>query len=79
MGSGCVSVGRAVASDTRGPRFESVIDKLYIEHLFIVNFIEKTKIKKKRPEMAHLKKISTKSCLVISQLPFGYLLKNSVT
>ena len=45
-------VGRAVASDTSGPRFESVIVKLYIEHLFIVNCIEKTKIKKKRPELA---------------------------
>ena len=32
--SGCGSVGRAVASDTRGPRFESVIDKIYIESLF---------------------------------------------
>ena len=34
--------------------------KLYIEHLFAVNCIEKTKIKKKRPGMAHLKKIIQK-------------------
>ena len=32
-----------------------VIEKNYIE-LFNVNCIEKTKIKKKRPRMAHLKK-----------------------
>ena len=46
MGSGCGSVGRAVASN---------IGKYYIKHLFTVNSIEKTKIKKKRPGMAHLK------------------------
>ena len=33
-----------------------VIEKNYIE-LFNVNCIEKTKIKKKRPRMAHLKKL----------------------
>ena len=33
-GSGCGSVGRAVASDTRGPWLNPVIVKTYIEHLF---------------------------------------------
>ena len=33
------------------------IGKIYIEHLFLVNCIEKIKIKKKRPGMAHLKKL----------------------
>ena len=33
-----------------------VIGKIYNEHLFTVNCIEKTKRKKKRPGMAHLKK-----------------------
>ena len=33
-----------------------VID-FYMEHLFTVNCIVKTKIKKKRPGMAHLKKL----------------------
>ena len=37
-----------------------VIGKIYIEHLFvnlfIINCIEKTKINKKRQEIAHLKK-----------------------
>ena len=31
-----------------------VIGKIYIEHLFPCNCIEKTKIQKKRPVMAHL-------------------------
>ena len=34
-----------------------VIGKTFIKHLFTVNCVEKTKIKKKRPGMAHLKKI----------------------
>ena len=55
-GSGCGSVGRAVASNSRGPWYKSRHwQKIYIEH-FIVNCIEKTKIKKKRPGRAHLKK-----------------------
>ena len=41
-GSGCGSVGRAVASNTRGPRFESSHrQKFYIEHLFTVNCVMK--------------------------------------
>ena len=56
MGSGCGSVGRAVASDTRDPSFESSHSETFIEQLFAVNCVEKTKIKKKRPEMVHLKK-----------------------
>ena len=55
----CGSVGRAVASDTRGPRFKFSHwqNFIYIEHLFTVNCdIEKTKIKKKRPGMVLFKK-----------------------
>ena len=52
-GSGCGSVGRAVAFDTRGPRFDSSHWQNFIEHLFIINCIEKTKINKKRLGMAH--------------------------
>ena len=33
-------------------RSNPVIGNFYIEHLFTINYIEKTKIKKKRPEMA---------------------------
>ena len=57
MGSGCGSVGRAVAFDIRGPRFDSSHRQNFIEHLFvnlfIINCIEKTKINKKGPGMAH--------------------------
>ena len=46
----CGSVGRAVASNTRGPRFESSHRQkfIYIEHLFPVNCVlKRQKIKKK--------------------------------
>ena len=52
-GSGCGSVGRAVAFDTRGPRFDSSHRQNFIEHLFNINCVEKMKINKKRPGMAH--------------------------
>ena len=48
LGSGCGSVGRAVPSDTKNPRFESCHQQTFIKHLFTVNCVEKTKIKKKR-------------------------------
>ena len=61
-GSGCGSVGRAVTSDTRG----SSHWQTYIEQLFTVNCIEKTKMKKKRPGMAHLKSIVVETTLIAS-------------
>ena len=59
MGSCCGSVGRAVASDTRGLWFESSHRGIYIQDFYlpIVSCVEKTKIKKKRPGMTHLKNI----------------------
>ena len=50
MGSGCASVGRMVASDTRGPRFESSLWQkfIYIEHLFTVNCVLKRRKKRKK-------------------------------
>ena len=56
--SGCGSVGRAVASDTRGPQFESSLRQtfIYILNICLLSTIEKTKIKKKRPGMAHFYK-----------------------
>ena len=71
MGSGCGSVGRAVAFDTRGPRFDSSHRQNFIEHLFIINCIEKTKIKKKRPGMAHFflkKRLFKDWSQIVSQL-----------
>ena len=56
MGSGCGSVGRAVAFNTRGPRFDSNHQQNFIEHMFIISCIEKTKINKKMPGMAHFNK-----------------------
>ena len=58
VGSGCGSVGRVVASDAKGPRFESSHRQTLISdiYLYTVNYIEKTKIKKKRPGMAHFLK-----------------------
>ena len=56
FGSGCGSVGRAVASNTRGMQFESSHWQkfIYIEHFVYCQLcIRKTKIKKKRPGMAH--------------------------
>ena len=50
-GNGCGSVGREVASDSRGPRFESS-HRQTLFYLYTVNCIEKTKIKEKRPGMA---------------------------
>ena len=47
LGSGSGSVGRAVASNARGLRLESSHRQTFIEHLFTVNCVEKTKIKKK--------------------------------
>ena len=58
-GSGGGSVGRAVAYDARGPRFESSHRQIILSdiYLFTVNCIEKTKIKKKRPGLARFKNI----------------------
>ena len=55
-GSGAV----AVASDTRGPWFESSHQQDFIMNINAVNFIEKTKIKKQRPGMAQFFNISSR-------------------
>ena len=54
QGRGCGKVGRAVPSDSRDPRFKSQHRQLYILNMYLLIAIqEKTKIKKKRPGMAH--------------------------
>ena len=57
LGSGGGSVGRAVASDIRGPRFESSHRQKFIYFYWTFVYyqlcIGKTKIKKKWPGMAH--------------------------
>ena len=42
----CDTVNRAVASDTRGPEFESSPQQFYKEKFYTVGDIEKTKIDK---------------------------------
>ena len=49
-GIGCGSVGRVVASDTRGPQFECRERQISIEHLFSVNYVEKMKENKGKEE-----------------------------
>ena len=49
-GSGCESVDRVVASYTKSPWFESSHQQKNILNMY---FLEKTKIKKKKPGMAH--------------------------
>ena len=70
MGSGCGSVGRVVAFNSRGPRFDSSHRQNFIQHLFIINCMEKTKINKKRLGMAHFFKKNR--CLRISCQCFQY-------
>ena len=53
-GSGGGSVGRAVASNSRDPQFESHHRQNFIYQLYNTNIVEETKVKKKRPGMAHL-------------------------
>ena len=52
-GSGCGSVGRAVASDTRDLRFESCHRQTFLWKICQLSTLLKTKIKKKRPGMPH--------------------------
>ena len=59
VGSGCGSVGRAVASDTRGLRIESSRQQLFFinfEQLYTVKCVlKRRKWRNKTPGMAHLK------------------------
>ena len=46
LGSGCGSIGRAAASDSRGPHFESSHRQKFVMNIF-------RNYKEKRPRMAH--------------------------
>ena len=50
LGSGCVSVGRAVAYDTRDPRFKTRHWRNYIYQLYIRKDKNKEKEKEKEKE-----------------------------
>ena len=74
-GSGCGSVGRAVASNTKGSRFESshrqkLIYLLNICLLSTVYWKDESKVKK-RPGMAHFKKNSY-TCRVVVVVQCSY-------
>ena len=56
LGSGCGSVGIAVASNTRGPRFESSHRQTFIFNICLLwTVLKSRKLRKNRPGMAHLK------------------------
>ena len=58
-GSGCRSVDRAVASDTRGPWFESSHQQILhwtFVYLFTINCVEKSKNKRKEAGIGQLLK-----------------------
>ena len=66
-GSGYGAVGRAVASNTRDPRFESSHRQYYILSTQLKNCIEKTKIEKKEAGNGpFFKKKTTLACLIPS-------------
>ena len=50
----CGSVGRSIASDTRGPRLESSHRHILFTYLLIQSSVLKSQNKEKRPEMAQL-------------------------
>ena len=60
LGSGCGSVGRAVAYDIRGPGFKSSHRQNLYSSLFTVNCIEKTKNKEKKAGNDPFLKMETK-------------------
>ena len=61
LGSGCGAVGRAVAYDTRGPRFESSHRQLLLNIYLLLTVCRKDENKEKRPGMAHLLKKTKKN------------------
>ena len=60
--SGALVVAQLVKTEVRGSN--PVIVEKYMEYLFTVFCIEKNKIKKKRPGMAHLKNYPVLQCLL---------------
>ena len=56
MGSGCCSVGRAVAADTRGPRFESSHRETFVESFCLMSIVLKRRNKRKRGPNGAFKK-----------------------
>ena len=57
MGSGCGAVGRAVASDTRGPGFESSHRQLLLNIYLLLTVCRKDENKEKEAGNGRFKKI----------------------
>ena len=57
-GSGCGSVGRAVASNSRGPRFKSRHRKKFIFNILLSNVLKRRNKEKEAGKVHCLKKIS---------------------
>ena len=53
-GSSCGAVGRAIASNTRGPGFESSHWQLLLNNYLLLTVCRKDENKENRPGMAHL-------------------------
>ena len=69
--NGCGAICRAVASDTRDPRFESS----HRQNLYLFNLSEKTEMKKMRPGMTHFfkKNYPGQTCATLPDLcPFDF-------
>ena len=69
-GSGCGSVGRVVASNSRGLRFESSLRQKFILNFYCQLCIEKTKIKEKRPGIVHF--LKKKCCSKLRVIFFNW-------
>ena len=65
QGSGCDSVGRAVASNTRGPRFESSHQQFILRTYLLLTVKKRGQIKKKSPGKDYLK---NNKAVVVAQL-----------
>ena len=63
LGSGCGTVGRAVAHDTRGPAFECSQWQLLLNYYLQFTVCRTEENKEKRDGMAHLKKNFFPGCV----------------
>ena len=68
MGSGCGSVGRAVGSDTKDPRFKPPHRQSFIYQIFYQLYHRKDEIKEKEAGNGTLKKVSVLMQLLESSL-----------
>ena len=68
MGSGCGAVGRTVASETRGPRFESSHRQLLLNIYLLLTVCRKDKNKEKEAGNGPEKKRNTFASLITMKM-----------